>query len=202
MKKYALVVGISSYSDPEISDLSFAARDAQEVGRCLADVCGFDDVRTLASGGQREPDHTYIVDVLDNLAPVLSPVDLFLFYFAGHGIETKTGAHLLTSNSRIRMPELASISMRVLSDCLSGIGCANRVLILDACRNDPRKGMGDEENLLTSGFSRDIMAVAETAVEGVVPVTCVLFSCSLGERAYEWPDMGHGAFTYYLLEGL
>ena len=202
MKKFALVVGVSSYSDPEISGLSFAARDAEEVGQCLADVCGFDEVRTLASGGQREPDHINIVDALHNLAPLLSRDDLFVFYFAGHGIETQRGTHLLTSNSRIRMPELASISKEVLSDCLSRIECTNRVLILDACRNDPRRGRGNEDNVLTSGFSRDIMAVAETAVEGVVPVTCVLFSCRQGERAYEWPDKGHGAFTYYLLEGL
>ena len=202
MKKYALVVGISEYADPEITDLSFAARDAEEVGLCLRETCGFDDVRTLASGGGSEPTHVNVVDALHNLAPLLSPDDLFLFYFAGHGIETKTGAHILTSNSRIRMPELASVSKEVLSSCLSRVECANRVLILDACRNDPHKGMGDEDNLLTSGFSRDIMAVAETPVEGVVPTTCVLFSCRLGERAYEWPDKGHGAFTHYLLEGM
>lgn len=202
MKKYALVVGISQYADPEITDLSFAARDAEEVGQCLVEVCGFDEVRTLASGGDYEPDHVNVVDALCNLAPLLSQDDLFLFYFAGHGIEAKSGARLLTSNSRIRMPELASVSMEVLSDCLSRIECADRVLILDACRNDPRKGMGDEDNLLTSGFSRDIMAMAETPVEGVVPTTCVLFSCRPGERAYEWPDMQHGAFSHYLLEGL
>ncbi len=202
MKKYALVVGISSYADPEITDLAFAARDAEEVGRCLVEGCGFDEVRTLASGGPQEPDHVNVVDALHRLAPLLSPDDLFLFYFAGHGIETPTGAHLLTSNSRIRMPELASVSKEVLIDCLSGIECADRVLILDACRNDPRKGMGDQDNLLTSGFSRDIMSVAETPVEGVIPTTCVLFSCRPGERAYEWPDMRHGAFSHYLLEGL
>ena len=202
MKKYALVVGISEYADPEITDLSFAARDAEEVGTCLVEACGFDEVRTLASGGDREPDHVNVVDALHNLAPRLLPEDLFLFYFAGHGIETKTGAHLLTANSRIRMPELAAVSKDVLSSCLSRIECADRVLILDACRNDPRKGMGDADNLLTSSFSRDIMALAETSVEGVLPTTAVLFSCRLGERAYEWPDVEHGAFTHYLLEGL
>jgi len=202
MKKYALVVGISSYADPDITDLAFAAHDAEEIGICLREQCGFDDVRTITSGGPKEPDHVNVVDALHSLAPLLSPDDLFLFYFAGHGIETRTGAHLLTSNSRIRMPELASVSKEVLSDCLSRIECADRVLILDACRNDPRKGMGDQDNLLTSGFSRDIIAVAETPVEGVIPTTCVLFSCRPGERAYEWPDMRHGAFSHYLLEGL
>ena len=91
------------------------------------------------SNGDDEPDNVTVVDTLCNLAPLLSKNDLFLFYFAGHGVESKTGAHLLTSNSRIRMPELASVSKEVLIDCLSRIECEDRVLILDACRNDPRK---------------------------------------------------------------
>jgi len=202
MKKYALVVGINKYDDPQITDLSFAAQDAEQVGRCLQEVCAFDEIRTLVSGGNKEPSHVSIVDALNNLAPLLSPEDLFLFYFAGHGIQTKHGAHLLSSNSRIQMPELASVPMPVLRECLSYIDSTHRVLILDACRNDPHKGMGDEDNLLTSEFSRDIIAAAQVPVENVVPATCVLFSCSEGERAYEWPDQGHGAFTHYLLEGM
>jgi formylglycine-generating enzyme required for sulfatase activity len=202
MKKYALIVGISRYSDPEITDLSFAAQDARDVAVCLREVCRFDDVRLLASGGDREPDHVNTVDALHNIAPLVSKDDLFLFYFAGHGIHTKTGAHLLASNSRIHMPELASLSMNVLADCLAYIEAGDRVLILDACRNDPHKGMGDADNVLTAEFGRDVVAMARTPVEGVVPATCVLFSCSEGERAYEWPDQGHGAFTHYLLEGL
>jgi formylglycine-generating enzyme required for sulfatase activity len=202
MKKYALVIGIGRYDDPEITDLGFAAQDAREVHRCLVETCGFDEARLLVTGGELEPDHVRIVDALANLAPLVCPGDLLLFYFAGHGIQTRTGTHLLTSNSRIRMPELASVSMHVLQDCLSRIESSDRVLILDACRNDPHKGMGDQDNLLTEGFSRDVLAVAGTAAEGQVPATCVLFSCSEGERAYEWPDQGHGAFTHYLLEGM
>ncbi|MCC5829243.1 MAG: SUMF1/EgtB/PvdO family nonheme iron enzyme [Phycisphaeraceae bacterium] len=201
MKKYALLVGVSDYDDPDITNLSFAARDAEDVGRALAS-CGFDQVTTLVSGGPREPNHVNVVDALHRLAPLLSGEDLFLFYFAGHGIETPAGAHLLTANSRARMPELASLSTRILSDCLSRIECADRVLILDACRNDPRQGMGDQDNLMTAAFSRDIAAVAETVVEGAVPTTWVLFACRPGQRAYEWPDAGHGAFSHYLLEGL
>lgn len=202
MKKYALAVGISVYKDPEITDLPFAAPDAEEVGLCLREVCGFDTVRTLVTGGEKEPDHVNIVDALHNLAPLLSQEDLFLFYFAGHGIQTKTGAHLLTANSRIHMPQLASLSMAVLAECLGYMEAAHRVLILDACRNDPHKGMGDADNLLKAEFSRDIVAMAKTSVQGVAPATCVLFSCSEGERAYEWPDQKHGAFTHYLLEGI
>ncbi|MBP7053445.1 MAG: caspase family protein, partial [Phycisphaerae bacterium] len=202
MKKYALVVGIGVYDDPEITNLSFAAQDAQDMAACLRHVCGFEDVRLLVSDGDLEPDHVNIVDALHNIAPLTSKDDLFLLYFAGHGIQTRAGTYLLASNSRIRMPELASLSMNLLTDCLGYIEAASRVLILDACRNDPHQGMGDADNLLTREFSRDIIALAKTPVAEVVPATCVLFSCSEGERAWEWPDQRHGAFTHYLLEGI
>lgn len=202
MKKYALIVGVSRYDDPDIGNLNFAAEDAREVGDCLTEICGFDEVRTLVSGGEREPDHISVVEALNRFAPILNPDDLFLFYFAGHGIHTANGSFLLASNSRIRMPELAAVPMPLLQQCLSRLDAAERVLILDACRNDPQKGRGDSDNLLTQEFSRDILSVAKAPCEGVSPATCVLFSCSEGERAYEWADRKHGAFTWYLLDGM
>ncbi len=202
MKKYALIIGVSRYDDPEIGNLNFAADDALEVGACLREVCGFDEVRTLVTGGEKEPDHISVVKALHSFAPILNEDDLFLFYFAGHGIHTANGSYLLASNSLIRMPELAAVPMPLLQQCLSRLDAAERVLILDACRNDPHQGRGDSDNILTPEFSRDILAVAKTPCEGVSPATCVLFSCSEGERAYEWPDKQHGAFTWYLLDGM
>ncbi|MCC7494476.1 MAG: SUMF1/EgtB/PvdO family nonheme iron enzyme, partial [Fimbriimonadaceae bacterium] len=34
------------------------------------------------------------------------------------------------------------------------------------------------------------------------PTTALLLACEVGQRAYEIPDEQHGAFTYYLLQGL
>ena len=202
MRKFALVVGVGCYEDPEINDLPFAARDAVEVGRCLREQCGFDDVRVLASGEPQEPDNTGIVRALRNLAPLVAADDTFLFYFAGHGIHAGGRAYLLTANSFLHMPGLASLPVAVLHDSLATLDCARRVLILDACRNEPRKGMGDGDNPLSPELSRDVAAAAGARAGETVPSTCLLFACSLGQRAYEWADQGHGAFTHYLLEGL
>ena len=203
MRKFGLVVGVGAYEDPEISDLPYAVADAVAVAGCLRDTCSFDEVVTLVSGGSPAPDHVAVLDALFRFAPVLTPDDLFFFYFAGHGVETGSGTFLLTRNARLRLPQVASLHSAVLSEALAQVACRDRVLVLDACRNDPRRGRGDGGNVMSVGFSRDILAVARAPADVVVtPATCVLFSCRAGERAYEWPDKGQGAFTHFLVEGL
>ena len=182
MKKYALVVGISSYTDPEI--LGPVVRCPRHAGGRAAPGRRV-RVRSgphIGLRGRREPDHTNIVDALHNLAPC-SPRRTCSLLFCRPRHRDQDGGPLCSRRTpACACPSWASLSKEVLSDCLARIECANRVLILDACRNDPHQGRGDEDNVLTSGFSRDIMAVADTAVEGVVPVTCVLFSCRPGRR--------------------
>jgi len=202
VSKFALVVGVREYADPEITGLPFAARDAEEVGACLREGCGFEEVRVITSDGVRPPDNVCVVDALRNLAPLVSARDMFLFYFAGHGIHVAGRSYLLTANSYMHMPELASLPLDVLEGCLARLECSERVLILDACRSDPVRRRGTQAVGLSAEFSRDVLAVARARPGDMMPVTCVLFSCSQGERAYEWPEKEHGTFTYYLLEGL
>ncbi len=202
MKKYAVVNGISEYDDPDITNLSCAANDAKVIEKCLQEFCKFDDVRLFVSGGDNEPINNAILKTLSNLGPHLEKDDLFLFYFAGHGIHTKEGSYLLTCNSLAQYPGSSSLSLNELGLCFSSFDSSNRILILDACRNDPQSGRGNEDNVLTKNFSRDILAAAKASSPDFIPATCVLHSCSLGQRAYEWHEQGHGAFTYYLLEGM
>ena len=202
MARYAVVIGVSEYEDPEITPVRFAARDAEAFAQCLMDECKFDDVRLLVTGGDVEPEHVAIVESLHNFAPIVKAEDLFVFYFAGHGIHTSAGSLLLASNSRIRMPELAAVPVTLLEDCLARLDASDRILILDACRNDPHRARGEGGYTLAAEFSRDVVAAARRADKSVMPATCILFSCSVGERAYEWPDRGHGVFTWYLLEAI
>jgi len=202
MKKHALIIGVNSYDDPEIGNLDFASRDAEAVADILSGQCKFDNISLLGPTGSKLPSNGNIVDALRTMSFEVSKEDLFLFYFSGHGLHTDGHSYFLTSNSRIHMPELASLQLGVLQKCLSRIECKERVLILDSCRNDPHKGKGEEDNIFTNDFSRDIVAAAKGKKEKNIIPTCILFSCSTGQRAYEWPEKKHGAFTYYLLEGM
>ena len=87
MAKYALLVGISEYQDPEISDLPFAARDAEALGESLEKDCGFEDVRVLSTdsdSGEAIGSGAISRELID-LRSQMGEEDTFLFFFAGHG---------------------------------------------------------------------------------------------------------------------
>ena len=73
---------------------------------------------------------------------------------------------------------------------------------IDACRNDPTSGRGDQDNVLDDTFVRGFKVKPNKGSSELPGVNAALYACSVGERAYEWADKEHGVFSYYLLQGL
>ena len=202
MRKYALLVGVEEYRDKMISRLQFARADALALAELLRDRCGFHLVRVLADeNGEDEPLLLNIVTALRDMAGELRQEDLFLFFFAGHGIEQDGHGYLLARDSMHMFPEHGALSLTLLQKTFGRLPASRRILMLDACRNSPEAGRGDEDNRLGDGLARDIVAVSR-ASGSEHATTCLLTACKSGQRAHEWPDKGHGAFTHFLLEGL
>ncbi len=202
MKKYALLVGVEDYRDKMISRLQFACADATALAARLRDRCGFDHVRVLADeSGEDAPDLVNIVTALRDSAGELRQDDLFLFFFAGHGVEKDGHGYLMARDSIQAFPEHGSLSLELLRKTFGGLSAGKRVLLLDACRNSPDAGRTDAPNCMGDVISRDIVAAARSKLSGGT-TTALLSACRSGQRAYEWTAKNHGVFTHYLLEGL
>jgi len=132
---------------------------------------------------------------LDLVAGFAEPDDVLLVAFSGHGV------HL--GDQRYLCPTAADLDRRQtlvpLGDVyqtIRGSRANLRLLIVDACRDDPRppgvRSAGTEPDLtkLGEGFERP--------PEGIV----LLSSCATGETSMESDDFRQGVFTHYLLEGL
>jgi len=201
VKKHALLIGVENYRDEMISRLRFARADATALAERLRERCGFDHVRVLADeSGEDEPLLVNIVTALRDVAAELRQEDLFLFFFAGHGIEKDGHGYLLARDSLQAFPEHGSLSLELLRKTFERLSARKRIILLDACRNSPEAGRSDANNYLGDAISRDIVAAARTGVSS--GTTILLSACRAGQRAYEWPAKGHGVFTYYLLEGI
>ncbi len=202
MKKHALIVGVEDYRDRMISRLNFARADATSLAGRLRDRCGFDHVRLLADdSGKDEPLLVNIVSALSDTAGELRTDDLFLLFFAGHGVERDGHGYLLARDSIQAFPEHGSLSLDLLRKTLSHFSAGKRILLVDACRNSPDTGRADAANPMSEVISRDIVAAARSNLTGGT-TTALMSACSSGQRAYEWPAKNHGVFTHYLLEGL
>ena len=206
-ERWALLVGIDRYSSDIITPLKGAVRDARGLRDVLIEHARFpsDNVFCLASDDESNlPNLGNIVTKLDYIASEAKKGDLFLFFFAGHGITFNEQNFLLTYESDIRpflLPK-TGLSVEELNGYLGKIQSGNTILILDACRNSPGAGRGDEDNLMTDSFMRSIGVKPKEENTEDIEFNGTIYSCNVGERAYEWPGKERGFFTITLEDAL
>ncbi|MCZ6677145.1 MAG: caspase family protein, partial [Candidatus Poribacteria bacterium] len=210
-QQWALLVGIDRYDSERISPLRYCVADVSAFKQMLVDpaVGGFAPnqvyLMTNRDTGTTRPTNTNVIFRLKKIVEQVKPEDTFVFYFSGHGMTRDGKPFLLSVNADARdldTLELSAIPVEKVKQILSSIKAHQTLFILDACRNDPSSGRGDEDNPLTQAFARGIQVRPKLRTAGLPSVTATLYACSLGERAYEWPEKQHGVFSYYLLEGL
>ncbi|HLF83858.1 MAG TPA: caspase family protein [Blastocatellia bacterium] len=206
-KRWALIIGIDTYEDPQINRLEAASNDAKELAAVLISHGGFprDQVIILASDGppRNRPSRGNILRRLSNLKGVVPPEGLLVVAFAGHGIERGGRAYLLPGDAQmsenLALLEETAINVEVIRTWIRHTGVGQVLMIIDACRNDPIAGRGDEENVLTEaytrGFSFDVRNQEVTAF-------ATLYATDIGHRAYEDRERKQGYFSSALVEGL
>lgn len=131
-KRIAFVIGNSHYSNSEMN-LANPENDAKDVAEKLKGL-GFEVVlkldatledmdRELTSFGQKAKEY-----------------DVAMFYYAGHGIQSKGVNYLIPTN----IDNLAEdnmkykcVDMERVLDVMEDSKCKLKIVILDACRNDP-----------------------------------------------------------------
>jgi hypothetical protein len=81
-KNFAVVIGISKYSDPMMPDLYYPIFDARKVAQVITSFYTFDKKNVLLL---ENPTKGRIIKTLDSLDNVITPKDNLLIFYAGHG---------------------------------------------------------------------------------------------------------------------
>ena len=207
--KWALLVGVNEYENPDITPLRYAVGDVKAVAQDLSSRVGFPSanvvVMTSDAQGNASPTNVNVLKRLDFLSRHVKPGDTFLFYFSGHGFIRGGDQHFLATVNAdpqtIGTLQVTSLPMAVLRDQISRIHASSVVFIIDACRSDPEADKGGGDNKMTPDFKKDLKVVVASSNGGLAG-TALLFACGEHERSYEEPAWKHGVFTHYLLEGL
>jgi hypothetical protein len=191
-QKWAVVIGINDYTT--LQDLTCSVADAHGLFEALTSpAVGFpaDNIRLLVDDATAQTDLPFksaIYSALTDWLALAEPNDLVLVFFSGHGKDYGDRSFLMPRDALEKNPELTGLSLNTVREQLELCKARRKILILDMCHSG---GKGGEE----MGEATD-KQIDDSA--GMVTIS----SCKLREKSYEWPEVGHSAFTYHLLEAL
>lgn len=193
-RNLALIVGISLY--PNINRLLYADDDANLFANYLIDqnICEKKDVTLLIDSVATKAN---FFKELRKLLDKSNANDRVFIYFAGHGdVENDIeSGFLLTYNCEPNnYPATDAIDISMLEKFVAAFTKKNSkvVLITDACRSGNLAGGMAGAGLTLTSLSRGFQNVIK------------ILSCQPNQLSQEknYPDGGHGVFTYHLIDGL
>ena len=191
-KNWAICIGINDYYN--LPPLKCAVEDATAMKNFFENEVKFEQVFYFADDSppietpngrlRSEPTRTNLLYFFRKRfnQEFLSAGDMFWFFFAGHGELNEGHDYLMPIDVD---PENLNGTALKISDITAHIkasGADNTVLLLDACRNQSKRS--------SLGIGSDLQ-------QGIVSI----YSCSPKQVSYEIEELGHGSFTYALLEG-
>jgi tetratricopeptide (TPR) repeat protein len=205
-KRWALVIGVDKYTDPQISPLKGSDNDARLIANALVRYAGFpqDQVILLSTDQptERQPTRVNILRRLSNLSTAVPKDGLLLVSFAGHGMERSGQAFLLPSDAQISdqisFLEETAISMNRVKERIKETGVGQVVVLLDACRNDPG-GRADAPNPLSNAYTN---AFNFDTRNREIQAFATVYATGIGQRAYEYTEKKQGYFSWAVVEGL
>jgi tetratricopeptide (TPR) repeat protein len=205
-KRWALVIGVDKYMDPQISPLKGSDNDARLIADALVRYAGFpqDQVILLSTAQpmERQPTRVNILRRLSNLSTAVPKDGLLLISFAGHGMERAGQAFLLPADAQISdsisFLEETAISINRVKERIKETGVGQVLVLLDACRNDPG-GRADAPNPLSNAYTNAFnFDVRNREVQAFATV----YATGIGQRAYEYTEKKQGYFSWAIVEGL
>jgi tetratricopeptide (TPR) repeat protein len=204
-QKVALLVGVNEYLKPGFKALQFAEADVTAVGVELEKL-GFEVTILLGSAeGKAKATRANIEAAARRMVEPLGQNDIALVMLSGHGQQlnpnpdpSQPNVAFNTSESYycpvdalVNRPE-SQFSLSLLMDEILAPNVGRKLLLVDACRDVPVDAARGARN--TKGIEGRIVALPED--------TGVFFSCRAGQMSFEREELGHGLFTYCVLEGL
>ena len=130
-KKLALVIGNSEYGKQNY--LENPVHDAEDVAAKLL-YLGF-EVTKLTDGTLRQMDES-----ISDFGQRAKAYDVVLFYYSGHGLQSKGENYLMPIDAELESEadvKYKCLPLNLLLDKLDESNCPMKIVVLDACRNNP-----------------------------------------------------------------
>ena len=195
---HLLMVGINQYKNNRYN-LNYAVADANAVRSALekAGASLFSQTYVHDLRDDRATKEN-ILAAFDKVSHTSAPGDVFIFYYAGHGVLNAQGEFYLVPHDITQMygadPTLAQkgISATLLQQLAKALPAQKQLYLLDACQS-----AGAIEVAMRG-------AAEEKAIAQLARSTGTHWLTASGSEQFasEFAQLGHGTFTYALLEAL
>ena len=132
--RVALVIGNKDYHDAPLQN---PVNDANDLSDAL-DQLGFDVIKRI------NVTHREMERSLREFKQKITPNGVALFYYSGHGVQINGRNYLLPVGQTIYGPEeirFKSVQADFVLAKMESAGSKVNIVILDACRNNPSKGL-------------------------------------------------------------
>ena len=209
-EQWAVVIGVGHYNSSAIPQLRYTVADAELVHQVLVGQGGFkkENVLLLTDKTERKPTLRDVKWALGTfLARSAKKDDLVVIFFAGHGAPEidPRGAesdglakYLVPSDAEpddlystaLPMDEFQTIFDRIEADTV--------VVFLDACYSGAAGGRTFASRRTRAARVDEVFLDRLTRSKGRAIITASRGS----EVSLEVPELGHGLFTHYLVQGL
>jgi uncharacterized caspase-like protein len=209
-EQWAVVIGVSRHEDPTIPRLRYTVPDAEAIYQTLLASGGFkrERVLLLTDKTDRKPTLRNIRWALGTfLARSAGKDDTVLIFFAGHGapevdprgVERDGFAkYLVPADAEADDLYSSALPMDELETIFSRIEAERVVAFLDTCYSGAAGGRTFGSRKTRAGHVDDefIQRLARSRGRAIITAS------RAAEVSLELPELGHGVFTYYLVEGL
>jgi uncharacterized caspase-like protein len=148
-KRVALVIGNSSYQN--VARLDNPRNDAALMAETLS-ALGF---TLIGSRAQLDLDKSAMDLAVQNFGRQVQGADVALFYYAGHGIQIRGSNYLVPVSANPAKEadvDFQMVDVALVLRQMEGSGTRLKLIILDACRNNPFGGRGLRST--TSGLAQ------------------------------------------------
>ena len=206
----AVVIGIGHYDSLQIPRLKYAVSDADAMYQVLVGPAGFkrEHVLLLTDRTERKPTLRNIKWALGSfLAQAAKMDDTVLIYFAGHGAPEADPSgmerdglakYLIPSDADPHELYATALPMYELQTIFARIEAERVVAFIDASYSGAAGGRTFASKKTRTGPVDDLFLERLARSKGRAIVT----ASRPAEVSIESPDLGHGIFTYYLVQGL
>jgi WD40 repeat protein len=197
---HVVVVGINEYKNPKYN-LNYAQADAEAFKNSLTKGAqGIYSAVNMHHIQNASASKEGITGALEKVKAAAKAEDVFVFYYAGHGVLNDQKEFYLVPHDVTQLygndGALAEkgLSAATLQQFSKDIKAQKQLYILDACQS-----AGALDNIVALRGAAEEKAIAQLARS---TGTHWLTASGSSQFASEFTQIGHGAFTYCLLEAL